>query len=73
MAETLEKPGIGLPKVDVKVAYIDNKPFELVPGETILSFLRRYEGQDSVPTLCDAPNLKPFGFLSGMQRRCSIT
>jgi formate dehydrogenase major subunit len=68
MAEILEKPTINTPLVDVKVAYIDNKPYELVPGETILSFLRRHEGQDSVPTLCDAPNLKPFGSC----RVCSV-
>src|SRR5690554_4287025 len=44
-----------------KYAYINDEKFELVPGETMLSFIRRYKGQQSVPTLCDAPNLEPFG------------
>ena len=43
------------------IAYINNQPFEFVPGETMLSFIRRHKGQQSVPTLCDAPNLEPFG------------
>ena len=42
-------------------AYINNQPFEFVPGETMLSFIRRHKGEQSVPTLCDAPNLEPFG------------
>ncbi len=71
MAEILEKPVESTNKVresKVQTAYIDNKPFELIPGETILTFLRRYNGQDAVPTLCDAPNLKPFGSC----RVCSV-
>jgi formate dehydrogenase major subunit len=51
-----------------KVAYIDNKPYEIKEGETILAFLRRNFGQDYVPTLCDAPNLDPFGSC----RVCSV-
>ncbi len=43
------------------IAYINNQPFEFYPGETMLSFIRRHKGQQSVPTLCDAPNLEPFG------------
>ncbi|MCB9234710.1 MAG: formate dehydrogenase subunit alpha [Bacteroidia bacterium] len=43
-------------------------PREIRPGETILSFLRRHRGQDAVPTLCDAPNLEPFGSC----RVCSV-
>ena len=50
------------------VAYINDTPFTIVEGETILSFIRRYKGQDAVPTLCDAPNLKPFGSC----RVCSV-
>ena len=46
---------------EVKVAYIDNKAYEVKDGETILSFVRRNLGKDLVPTLCDAPNLEPFG------------
>ena len=41
---------------------------EFMPGETILSFVRRHEGKDHIPTLCDAPNLKPFGSC----RVCSV-
>lgn len=52
----------------MKVAYINNQPFEIKDGETILSFLRRHKGQDHVPTLCDAPNLEPFGSC----RVCSV-
>ncbi len=41
------------------IAYINNEPHEFEKDESILSFIRRY-GMN-VPTLCDAPNLKPFG------------
>ncbi|MEN8247472.1 MAG: formate dehydrogenase subunit alpha [Bacteroidota bacterium] len=37
-------------------------------GETILNLLRRELGEESIPTLCDAPNLKPFGSC----RVCSV-
>jgi formate dehydrogenase major subunit len=56
------------PKVKTKFAYIDNKPYELKEGETILSFIKRYQGENTVPTLCDAPNLEPFGSC----RVCSV-
>lgn len=52
----------------MKVAYIDNKAFEIKEGESILSFVRRNFGKDLVPTLCDAPNLDPFGSC----RVCSV-
>ena len=52
----------------MKVAYIDNKAFEIKDGESILSFVRRNFGNDLVPTLCDAPNLDPFGSC----RVCSV-
>lgn len=51
-----------------QVAYIDNKPYEIVEGETLLTFLKRHFGNDYVPTLCDAPNLEPFGAC----RVCSV-
>jgi len=41
---------------------------EYLPGESILSFVRRHEGREHIPTLCDAPNLKPFGSC----RVCSV-
>jgi formate dehydrogenase major subunit len=50
------------------VAYIDNKPYEIESGETILTFIKRNFGKDYVPTLCDAPNLDPFGAC----RVCSV-
>lgn len=50
------------------IAYINNEPFEIIKGETVLSFIRRYFGKDAVPTLCDAPNLEPFGSC----RVCSV-
>lgn len=52
----------------MKVAYIDNKPYEIKEGETILSFVKRYLGESLIPTLCDAPNLDPFGAC----RVCSV-
>lgn len=51
-----------------KVAYINNEPYPINEGETILSFLRRHNGKKSIPTLCDAPNLEPFGSC----RVCSV-
>jgi len=51
-----------------KIAYINNEPFEVQGEETILTFLKRYMGNEPVPTLCDAPNLKPFGSC----RVCSV-
>ena len=49
-------------------AYVDGIPYVLNEGETILSLLKRNFGKDAVPTLCDAPNLKPFGSC----RVCSV-
>ena len=51
-----------------KIAYINNKPYEIQDGETMLSFIRRNHGEKTVPTLCDAPNLDPFGSC----RVCSV-
>ena len=53
---------------EANMAYINNEPYKIEKGETILSFLKRYKGEDSVPTLCDAPNLDPFGAC----RVCSV-
>ncbi|MFO8147378.1 MAG: formate dehydrogenase subunit alpha [Bacteroidota bacterium] len=52
----------------MKTAYINNLPFEIEEGETMLTFLRRHKGEKAVPTLCDAPNLDPFGSC----RICSV-
>lgn len=51
-----------------KIAYLNNRPFEIEAGETMITFARRALGQDSIPTLCDAPNLEPFGSC----RVCSV-
>ncbi len=60
--------GNGQVKADIKVAYIDDKPYEIKEGETIISLMRRNFGQKSIPTLCDSPNLDPFGSC----RVCSV-
>ncbi|MCP4311023.1 MAG: formate dehydrogenase subunit alpha [Bacteroidetes bacterium] len=52
----------------MNIAYIDNQPFEINEGETILSFIRRNRGANVVPTLCDSPDLDPFGSC----RVCSV-
>ncbi len=52
----------------MKFAYINNQPFEINDGETMLSFVKRHKGEKHVPTLCDAPNLDPFGSC----RVCSV-
>src|SRR5680860_760604 len=52
----------------MKFAYINNEPFEITEGETILSFIKKHKGENLVPTLCDAPNLDPFGSC----RICSV-
>lgn len=49
-------------------AYINDEEVQFNSGETILSLLKREQGDDSIPTLCDAPNLKPFGSC----RVCSV-
>ena len=56
------------PKIKTHLAYINDEAYEMHEGETILSFVRRNLGQDLVPTLCDAPNLEPFGSC----RVCSV-
>ncbi len=69
------KPGSGASSsgkepipVTAKVAYIDDQPYEIKDGETIISLMRRNFGKTVVPTLCDAPNLDPFGSC----RVCSV-
>lgn len=51
-----------------KTVFVDDKEYTFKPGETILQLLRRIDGVEEVPTLCDAPNLKPFGSC----RVCSV-
>ena len=49
-------------------ALLDGKHVDLQPGEMLLAFIERHKGKKAVPTLCDAPNLKPFGAC----RLCSV-
>jgi formate dehydrogenase major subunit len=52
-----------------KIAYIDGKPYEIGDHHTsILKFVKGYLGDDKVPTLCDDPNLAPYGAC----RVCSV-
>jgi formate dehydrogenase major subunit len=51
-----------------KVAFIDNIPYPLTDGETILEFVRRIKGRDLIPTLCQADNLENYGSC----RICSV-
>jgi formate dehydrogenase major subunit len=52
-----------------KIAYIDGKPYEIGSHHTsILKFIKGYLGEDKVPTLCDDPNLAPYGAC----RICSV-
>ena len=52
-----------------KIAYIDGKPYEIAAHHTsILKFVKGYLGDDKVPTLCDDPNLAPYGAC----RVCSV-
>lgn len=53
---------------NTKIAYINDVPCQIEEGDTILKFVRRKHGQDFIPTLCDAPNLDPFGSC----RVCSV-
>lgn len=49
-------------------AFVNGAEHEFRAGETILNFVRRIEGEKLIPTLCDAPNLDPFGSC----RVCSV-
>jgi formate dehydrogenase major subunit len=53
---------------NVPQAYINDKAYDLLPGETILQFVRRHHDKKTIPTLCDAPNIEPFGSC----RVCSV-
>ena len=52
----------------MRTAYIDNREFEFKEGETMLTFIRRHREKGLIPTLCDSPNLDPFGSC----RVCSV-
>ncbi|GIS77989.1 MAG: hypothetical protein CM1200mP13_13480 [Candidatus Pelagibacterales bacterium] len=51
-----------------KIAYIDGKPYEIGSKHTsILKFVKSYLGEKKVPTLCDDPNLAPYGACESVQ------
>jgi formate dehydrogenase major subunit len=50
------------------VAFIDGTAYEIQSGDTILKFVDRHIGRGHVPTLCDAPQLEPYGAC----RVCSV-
>lgn len=51
-----------------KIAYIENRPYSIKAGETILDFVRRNLGRGVIPTLCQADNLENYGSC----RICSV-
>jgi formate dehydrogenase major subunit len=51
-----------------KLAYINDQPHAILEDESILQFVKRSHGDKLIPTLCDAPHLKPFGAC----RVCSV-
>ncbi|MBI1305564.1 MAG: formate dehydrogenase subunit alpha [Bacteroidetes bacterium] len=51
-----------------KIAYINDEPFPFEEGVTILNFVKENKNKRAIPTLCDAPNLDPFGSC----RVCSV-
>ncbi len=50
------------------IAYINGEPSHFEEGDTILNFVDRHNGRGHVPTLCDAPQLEPYGAC----RVCSV-
>ena len=52
-----------------KVAYIDGVAHQIKPEHTsVLKFVREYVGEKKIPSLCDDPNLAPYGAC----RVCSV-
>ena len=51
-----------------KYAFIDGIAQPIEDGDTILRFVDRHKGRGHVPTLCDAPQLDPYGAC----RVCSV-
>ena len=50
------------------VAFIDGVETSFESGDTVLNFIDRHKGRGHVPTLCDAPQLEPYGAC----RVCSV-
>lgn len=51
-----------------QTAYLDGHPQSIEDGESLLNFIDRHKGRGHVPTLCDAPQLEPYGAC----RVCSV-
>jgi formate dehydrogenase major subunit len=49
-------------------AFIDGEPYRFQSGDTLLNYIDRHKGRGFVPTLCDAPQLEPYGAC----RVCSV-
>ncbi len=49
-------------------AFIDGEPYRFESGDTLLNYIDRHKGRGFVPTLCDAPQLEPYGAC----RVCSV-
>ncbi|WP_395730505.1 formate dehydrogenase subunit alpha [Prosthecobacter sp.] len=49
-------------------AFIDGDACQFNEGDTLLNFIDRHRGRGHVPTLCDAPQLEPYGAC----RVCSV-
>lgn len=54
--------------LSTRTACIDGEPYHFEEGETLLNFIDRHRGRGFVPTLCDAPQLEPYGAC----RVCSV-
>ena len=50
------------------LAWLDGEGHPVLPGDTVLKFADRHLGRGHVPTLCDAPQLEPYGAC----RVCSV-
>jgi formate dehydrogenase major subunit len=55
-------------EIEQNTVFLNDKEISYNQGETILSLVKRELGDQNVPTLCDAPNLKAFGSC----RVCSV-
>ena len=59
---------MSIPLPNDRIAYIDGNAHGFEAGDTLLNFIDRYKGRGHVPTLCDAPQLEPYGAC----RVCSV-
>jgi len=51
-----------------KIAYINDEAFTFEDDVSILNFVKKHTTPNRIPTLCDAPNLEPYGSC----RVCSV-